>query len=39
MRAFNPVFDVTPAGLIDAIVCERGVASPPTTATLKALLG
>lgn len=39
MRAFNPVFDVTPAALIDAIVCERGVVSPPTTAALKALLG
>lgn len=39
MRAFNPVFDVTPAHLIDAIVCERGVVAPPTTAALKALLG
>jgi len=39
MRAFNPVFDVTPASLIDAIVCERGVVTPPTTAALKALLG
>jgi len=28
--AFNPVFDVTPAALIDAIVCERGVIENPT---------
>ena len=28
--AFNPVFDVTPAALIDAIVCERGVFEKPT---------
>ena len=26
---WNPVFDVTPAGLIDAIVCERGVLRAP----------
>ena len=25
---WNPVFDVTPAGLIDAIVSERGVSAP-----------
>lgn len=29
--AENPVFDVTPAELIDAIVTERGVVSPPST--------
>ncbi|WP_020410379.1 S-methyl-5-thioribose-1-phosphate isomerase [Hahella ganghwensis] len=28
-RAFNPVFDVTPAHLIDAIVTERGVVQAP----------
>ena len=39
MQAFNPVFDVTPAGLIDTIVCERGVAQPPGTAAIKALIG
>jgi methylthioribose-1-phosphate isomerase len=27
--AFNPVFDVTPAALIDAIVSERGVVQQP----------
>ncbi|WP_428940696.1 S-methyl-5-thioribose-1-phosphate isomerase [Fontivita pretiosa] len=26
---FNPAFDVTPAGLIDAIITERGVLRPP----------
>ncbi|GGX79182.1 methylthioribose-1-phosphate isomerase [Litchfieldella qijiaojingensis] len=26
---YNPVFDVTPASLIDAIVCERGVIEHP----------
>ena len=29
-RAWNPAFDVTPAGLIDAIVTERGVVLAPT---------
>ena len=38
MQAFNPVFDVTPAELIDAIVCERGVIENPTTAKVMALL-
>lgn len=37
--AFNPVFDVTPATLIDAIVCERGVIEQPNTAQVRALLG
>ena len=36
--AFNPVFDVTPADLIDAIVCERGVVLRPTLDKLEALL-
>jgi methylthioribose-1-phosphate isomerase len=27
--AWNPVFDVTPAGLIDVIVTERGVIESP----------
>ncbi|MEA2269967.1 MAG: methylthioribose-phosphate isomerase, partial [Solirubrobacteraceae bacterium] len=34
----NPAFDVTPAGLITALVTERGVASPPTAASVGALL-
>lgn len=34
----NPAFDVTPAGLVTALVTERGVASPVTTGTVAALL-
>ncbi len=37
--AFNPVFDVTPAELIDAIVCERGVISPVSEEAIRKLLG
>jgi methylthioribose-1-phosphate isomerase len=33
----NPAFDVTPPGLITAIVTERGVAQPVTTGTLRVL--
>ncbi|MBD8873950.1 S-methyl-5-thioribose-1-phosphate isomerase [Rhodanobacter sp. DHB23] len=36
-EAWNPVFDVTPAGLIDAIVTERGVIERPTEATMRAM--
>ncbi|MDM4771124.1 S-methyl-5-thioribose-1-phosphate isomerase [Solimonas sp. SE-A11] len=36
--AFNPVFDVTPADLIDAIVCERGVISPVSEEAIRKLL-
>ena len=36
--AFNPVFDVTPAELIDVIVTERGVIEPPFEARIEALL-
>ena len=35
----NPAFDVTPATLVTALVTERGVASPPTPASVSALLG
>ena len=31
-EAWNPVFDVTPADLVDAIVTERGVVRAPDTA-------
>jgi methylthioribose-1-phosphate isomerase len=34
----NPAFDVTPAELVSALVTERGVLEPPTTASLAALL-
>jgi methylthioribose-1-phosphate isomerase len=36
--AFNPVFDVTPAALIDAIVCEQGVVERPDAEKLTRLL-
>ncbi|MBK1693164.1 S-methyl-5-thioribose-1-phosphate isomerase [Chromatium weissei] len=36
--ARNPVFDVTPAALVDAIVTERGVVLNPTTEKMLALM-
>ncbi|MFZ5490935.1 MAG: S-methyl-5-thioribose-1-phosphate isomerase [Pseudomonadota bacterium] len=36
--AWNPVFDVTPAPLIDAIVCEHGVIERPDAARMAAFL-
>jgi methylthioribose-1-phosphate isomerase len=39
VRAWNPVFDVTPASLIDAIVTERGVVRQPDAAGMVALFG
>ena len=36
--AWNPVFDVTPAELIDAIVTERGVVLKPDAAKMRALM-
>jgi S-methyl-5-thioribose-1-phosphate isomerase len=38
-EAWNPVFDVTPASLIDAIVTERGVIARPDEAAMRALFG
>ena len=38
-KAWNPVFDVTPAALIDVIVTERGVVEKPDAARMKALFG
>lgn len=38
-QAWNPVFDVTPHGLIDALVTERGVITQPDAAALRALFG
>ena len=38
VRAFNPAFDVTPAELVSAIVCERAVVRAPDEARLRALL-
>jgi methylthioribose-1-phosphate isomerase len=37
--AFNPVFDVTPAELIDAIVCERGVIEAPDLEAVARVVG
>ena len=37
--ARNPVFDVTPASLVDAIVTERGVVMSPTVEKMRALMG
>lgn len=38
VRAYNPVFDVTPAALIDVLVCEHGVIEQPDAARIRALL-
>jgi len=38
-NAWNPVFDVTPASLIDVIVTERGVVEKPDATRMKALFG
>lgn len=38
VSAWNPVFDITPAKLITALVCERGVVHHPDRAKLAALL-
>jgi methylthioribose-1-phosphate isomerase len=38
-QAWNPVFDVTPHGLIDALVTERGVITQPDAAALRAVFG
>ena len=38
VQAWNPVFDVTPAALIDAIVTERGVVEHPGPGDLARLL-
>lgn len=39
VKVFNPVFDVTPASLIDAIVTEKGVVVKPDTSSMQALFG
>ncbi len=36
IHAWNPVFDVTPAALIDAIVTEKGVITQPTVQKMRA---
>jgi len=37
VAAWNPVFDVTPHDLIDAIVTEKGVVERPDSASMRAL--
>jgi methylthioribose-1-phosphate isomerase len=37
--ARNPVFDVTPAALVDAIVTERGVVMAPDATKIRELMG
>ncbi len=37
VSAYNPVFDVTPAALVDVIVTERGVIEQPNVAKIQAL--
>lgn len=38
LAVYNPVFDVTPAELINAVVTERGVVINPSTKRMKAAL-
>ncbi|WOE77924.1 S-methyl-5-thioribose-1-phosphate isomerase [Pseudomonas protegens] len=38
VEVFNPVFDVTPADLIDAIVTEKGIVERPDTAKMAQLM-
>ena len=38
VEAFNPVFDVTPADLIDAIITEKGLVERPDTAKMAQLM-
>ncbi|MFH0763044.1 MAG: S-methyl-5-thioribose-1-phosphate isomerase [Candidatus Omnitrophota bacterium] len=37
VKVYNPAFDVTPAGLISAIITERGVIKPPYLKNINAL--
>ncbi|MEX2474417.1 S-methyl-5-thioribose-1-phosphate isomerase [Marinobacter sp.] len=39
VEVFNPVFDVTPASLIDVIVTEKGVVHNPSVADMRSLFG
>jgi len=38
VKVYNPAFDVTPAELIAAIICERGVILPVTPQTIAAMV-
>lgn len=37
--AWNPVFDITPAALVDVLVTEKGVIEKPDRTSISALLG
>ena len=39
IKVYNPAFDVTPARLIKAIICEHGVIEPVTRERIAAVLG
>ena len=39
VSVYNPAFDVTPAGLITGIICERGVIRPVNREAVAAMLG
>ncbi len=39
IQAWNPVFDVTPAELIDAIVTEKGIVEHPNLERMRAVFG
>ncbi len=39
VKAYNPAFDVTPAELIAAIICERGLIPPVNRAKIAELVG
>jgi methylthioribose-1-phosphate isomerase len=39
IQVYNPAFDVTPARLVKALICERGVIEPVTQERIAAVLG
>jgi len=38
VKVYNPAFDVTPAALVEAIICERGVIRPVTRERIMEML-
>ncbi len=38
VKVYNPAFDVTPARLIRAIICEKGVIEPVSEDRIRAVL-
>jgi methylthioribose-1-phosphate isomerase len=38
VKVYNPAFDVTPARLIEALICEKGVIKPVTTQRIAEVL-